>query len=159
MFIPDIETNLLEERAAKLDGYAMNLYQATLLMEVVDPAVYAISFDANGICLYPRCQYYLLTRTEKTLISAAYPIPSAWIGYLSRFNLTTAEKWTKFSNMSSRSQSSSLMKQISPKEQVVDFSLNQLLVSLQEYWLDGHHLGVKSMQDVLRSIFKETFLN
>ena len=156
MLIPDIEVDKRKETCERLDGHALCLHQALLLMEVVDPAVFAISATRNGIVLYPRCEYQKLTTWEQTLHSVAYPIPSAWIGYLSRFSQTTAEKWTKFLNTSSRSRNTSQMKQFSPKEQAVAFSLNQLLASLQEYLSGGHHLEVKSMQDVLLSICKET---
>ena len=143
----------------QLEGNAVTLLQAVRLMEVTDPSLFAIQANAHGITLYPRYEHPNLTTWEKSLNQLSYPIPSEWTGWLSLTDLPTHEEWMKFSSTYSNSESSSLEIQNWSKEQVVAFSLNRLLVVLQEYLSGGHHLEVKSMEDVLQSICRVTSLN
>ena len=137
-----------------MDDQVLCLDQALLLMEHLDPALWAIQANATGIAIYPRKQIHKLTAWERSLAKAPLQIPCDWTGYLSASDRPVHEKWTKYLNTASHSPDSSLTGAISSQEGAEDSSLNRLLLLMQAYLLNGRPMGVKSMQDVCQSICK-----
>jgi hypothetical protein len=138
-----------------MDNRVLTLRQAISLMDHLNPNEWALQASETGIVIYPRKQIHGLTAWEKSLSTAALPIPQDWIGYLSHSDHQTHGKWRKFSSTSSHSQSLSQTKQNLSQEVAGDSSLNQLLALMQAYLSVGRPMEVKSMEDVCRSICKE----
>ena len=155
MFTPSKHKLLTDDQAKRLDDACVCNFQLLLLLEHLDPNLWAVQASPTGIAIYPRYQVHKVTTWERTLATAPLPIPSAWIGYLQDSGLQTHEKWTKYLATSSNSRNSSQMEQNSNREEAVDFSLNQLLRLMQEYLSVGPHMAVKSMKVVSRLISKE----
>ena len=58
--------------------------QALMLLEELDPNVWAIAASRTGITITPRDQVHGMTVWERTLIKSKLKIPVAWTGCLSR---------------------------------------------------------------------------
>lgn len=147
-------TTKAEWQVKRWDNECICVYQALLLLEHLDPQVWAIQANDNGITLYPRRQIRKITTWERSLNQAPLPIPCEWTGFLSRFDQPTSEKWTTYSSTSSHWPDLSRTGVLSSQEGVDVSSLNRLLLLMQEYLSVGRPMEVKSMKDVCLSICK-----
>ena len=144
-----------EWQVKRWDNECMCVYQALLLLEHLDPQVWAIQANDSGIAIYPRNQIRKITTWEKSLNQAPLPIPCDWTGYLSHSVQKTSEKWTRYSSTYSHSQGTSPPDVCLSQGEGDVSSLNRLLLLMQEYLSVGRPLEVKSMKDVCLSICKE----
>ena len=148
-------TTKIEWKFRRMDDRVLSLHQAVLLMDHLDPNLWALQASETGIVIYPRKQIHGLTPWEKSLSTAALQIPPDWIGYLRHSAHQTHEKWRRYSNTSSPSQNTSLPHFNLSQGVEGDSSLNQLLLLMQAYLSVGRPMEAKSMEDVCLSICKE----
>lgn len=138
----------------KEDDQRLCIGQALMLLEHLDPYVFAVQASATGIVLYPRQQVQKLTTWEQTLLQTELPIPAEWIGGLAHIDQVTNPNYKKSLAITRTQQSSWKGKQASERAQVVAFSLNQFNQMLRECSSVGATSGTKSTQDACQSISK-----
>lgn len=119
--------------------------QAVELMDRLDPELWAIQASRAGIVMYPRNHVHGITTWERTLVKQNFPIPAAWIGYLSAMHQLQMESLSNASPTSSKRVSTSPREVLLEKVQAADFSLTRFLIAMQEFSSDGHPTGEKSM--------------
>lgn len=141
-------------RQEREDMSALCNAQALILLEHLDPYVFAVQASATGIVIYPRQHVPKLTTWEQTLRRTELPIPAEWIGGLaaidqaqqknSKPSLDTSETW--WSNLEARA--------ASERAQAVAFSLTQFNQRLQEFSSAGATSATRSTPDACQSISK-----
>ena len=139
----------------KEDDRRLCIGQALLLLEHLDPHVFAIQASATGIVIYPRAQVQQLTTWERTLLQTQLPIPAEWIGGLGHIDQETQMLSRKSSHISEKRRLGFLRQAAaSERARVVAFSLNQYNQTMQEFFCGGAISEIKSTPDACQSIYK-----
>ena len=138
----------------KEDDQRLCIGQALMLLEHLDPYVFAVQASATGIVLYPRKQVQKLTTWEQTLLRTELPIPAEWIGGLDHIDQVTNPNYKKSSATTETLQNSWRDRGASERARGVAFSLNRFNQTMQEFSSAGATSGTKSTQDACQSISK-----
>ena len=141
-------------RMRKEDDRNLCIGQALMLLEHLDPYVFAVQASATGIVPYPRKQVQKLTTWEQTLRQTELPIPAEWIGGLAHIDQVTNPNYKKSSATTETLQNSCQGRAASEKARVVAFSLNRFNQTMQEFSSGGATTATKSTQDACQSISK-----
>lgn len=138
----------------KEDDQRLCIAQALILLEYLDPHVFAVQASATGIVLYPRKQVQKLTTWEQTLLRTELPIPAAWIGGLDHIDQETNPHYKKYSATTKTLQNSWQGPAASVKAQAVAFSLNRYNQTMREFLSAGVTSATRSTQDASQLISK-----
>lgn len=128
--------------------------QAVMLLEHLDPYVFAVQASATGIVLYPRQHVPKLTTWEQSLIQSELPIPADWIGGLAAIDRRQQKASMKSSDTSETRWSKLQAQAASERARVVAFSLNQFNQKLAEFSSVGATSATRSTPDAFLSISK-----
>jgi len=131
--------------------------QAILLLDELDPNVFAIQASATGISIYPRSHYPRITTWEQTLLKTECMIPSAWTGALSR--LSAQQQRNSETQLATAQTEQEIWRAqlASEKARAVAFSLTHLQRLMQEFLSDGATTATPSIQAAPVSTFKGRF--
>jgi hypothetical protein len=129
--------------------------QALMLLEHLDPYVWAIQATKTGIVLYPRAQVHTLTTWEQTLLRTELPIPAEWIGGLDHIAQTTQMHSRKSLATSGMSPINWAIKGASGRAQAVAFSLTRFNQMMREFSSAGLTTQTGLTPDVCQSTSKE----
>lgn len=122
--------------------------QALLLLEHLDPSLFAIQASATGIAIYPRHHIFKLTTWEQTLLRSEFQIPADVIGGLVHIDQLTKKPSKTLSTTSETQQSSWRDKAALGRAQVVASSLTRFNQRMREFSSDGQISETRSTPDV-----------
>lgn len=139
---------------AKEDDENLCTAQALLLLEHLDPALFAIQASAVGIVIYPRHHIHQLTTWEKTLLRSEYQIPAELIGSLRHIDQQIKERCKKRSITSETQQNNLLGREASGRAAAVASSLTRFNQRMQEFSSVGRTSATGSIPDASQSTYK-----
>lgn len=150
-----VEGDKKPQQMQKEDDENLCTAQAILLLDHLDPSLFAIQASGLGIVIYPRHHIHQLTTWEQTLLRSEWQIPAEWIGGLEHTKLQLQEECKRRSTTSGMQQSKSRDRAASGRAQVVAFSLTRFSQRMQEFLSVGATTGTKSTLDAFLSTSKE----
>jgi hypothetical protein len=146
-----------QEKAQNLrkeENEALCHAKAVMLLEHLDPYVFAVQASAYGVVIYPRTHTSKLTTWEETLLKTELPIPAEWIGGLAHIDQELKANSKKSSVTSGTLWNKLLARAASERAQAVAFSLTRFNQRMQEFSLGGRTSETRSTQAVSPSISK-----
>lgn len=129
--------------------------QLLMLLEHLDPYVWAVQADKTGIVLYPRAQVHQLTTWEQTLLKTDFQIPAEWIGGLDHIVQTTNRHLMTSSGTSGTSRINWAHKGASGRAQAVAFSLIRFNQTMREFSSGGVTTAIESTPAVSQLTSRE----
>ena len=148
--MPHILSTENEWRKWQVEDERLNNCQLLMLLEHLDPNVWAVAASRTGITLTPRDQIHGMTTWERTLLKSNLKVPADWTGCLSRLHQVRRKAWKKSSSTSSKSPDYSLQERSLERVEAAAFSLSRLLTAMQDSYFDGRPMTGASMLEKSR---------
>ena len=118
-----------------------------MLLEHLDPNLFAIQASATGIVIYPRHHIHKLTTWEQTLLRSEFQIPAELIGGLVHIDQLTKNNSKTVLSTSGTQPSSWRDRTASGRAQVVASSLTRFNLRMQEFSSVGQTSETRSTLD------------